>query len=309
MLKTGDVRRLFVQSVLSRGVMSEMLAKTIWKQCIQAIKDVDESVEFPDEDSEEANWNTFIASVNKTLDDLDFEFKLAHDEATGKKIYALVNRKDDEVAQLATDYTPAEIKYFRSIVEQIISASEEAFSISSLAALRDTGDVKPKTQAEITLGSFVAKGWVVKSKRGRYSLSTRTILELGAYLKSNYPDHILECMICKDIVTKGIACPTADCQVRMHLHCYTLSRRKRPSCPSCSQAWPADAKDMNPVGEAAASGEESSNRRRVQVKDEDEESHSRRSQAPRKSKGKSKSRGKHADMDTDDEEDQLEEDD
>lgn len=47
-------------------------------------------------------------------------------------------------------------------------APREAYSLSSLAALRAvselSGKAMSKTQAEIVLGSFVARGWLVKSR-------------------------------------------------------------------------------------------------------------------------------------------------
>jgi len=46
-------------------------------------------------------------------------------------------------------------------------APHEAFSVSSLAALRELSAIKSnmsKTQAEVVLGSFVAKGWLLKSR-------------------------------------------------------------------------------------------------------------------------------------------------
>lgn len=52
-------------------------------------------------------------------------------------------------------------------VEQIMLAPNESYSVSSLAALREVNALKgtmTKTQAEVVLGSFVAKGWLVKSK-------------------------------------------------------------------------------------------------------------------------------------------------
>jgi hypothetical protein len=53
-------------------------------------------------------------------------------------------------------------------IEQIMLAPNEAFSISSFAALREAGKipkpVMPKTQAEIVLRSFVMRGWLLQSK-------------------------------------------------------------------------------------------------------------------------------------------------
>ncbi len=97
-----------------------------------------------------------------------------------------VNRKGDQVAQMATEYTAAEIAYFKGVVrilspfkspvppkldcfqlEQIMLAPNESYCVSSLAALREVNSLKTnmtKTQAESVLGSFVAKGWLLKSK-------------------------------------------------------------------------------------------------------------------------------------------------
>jgi hypothetical protein len=96
-----------------------------------------------------------------------------------------VNRKDDPVAQLATDYTPAEISFFKGVVrppfttiecisqspqqvEQIMLASNESFSVSHLVALREISHLKlnlTKAQGEILLSSFVSKGWLKQDKK------------------------------------------------------------------------------------------------------------------------------------------------
>lgn len=52
-------------------------------------------------------------------------------------------------------------------VEQIMIAPNHSYSISSLAALREVNALTSpmtKTQAESVLASFVAKGWLLKSK-------------------------------------------------------------------------------------------------------------------------------------------------
>ena len=85
---------------------------------------------------------------------------------------------------MATDYNAVEIAFFKAIVrflstpaflftatipyqvEQIMLAPREAFSVSSLAALRELSTSKinmPKYQAETVLSSFVSKGWLLKS--------------------------------------------------------------------------------------------------------------------------------------------------
>lgn len=77
-----------------------------------------------------------MAKVNVSIDALDLEFKHLQDEETGREMYALVsqvvrvpftrfldkhvysqiNRKGDPIAQMATDYSPPEIAFFKAIV-------------------------------------------------------------------------------------------------------------------------------------------------------------------------------------------------
>ncbi|KAJ6630738.1 Nse1 non-SMC component of SMC5-6 complex-domain-containing protein [Mycena sp. CBHHK59/15] len=276
MVSSGDVQRLFLQAVLSRGVLSGKLAQTLWEKSKDAVMAADDSLDIPHtEDRDE--WNAFVKKVNDSLDPLDLEFRHLQEELTGREMYAIVNRKDDEIAQMATDYTPGEIAFFKAMVEQIMLAPRESFSISSLAALREISALKPKSnmsksQAEVVLASFVATGWLLKSKRGRYSLSTRALLELLPYLKSTYPDEITECTICLEIMTKGVACPTPNCKVRMHYHCHTKWMARHRECTTCNKDWPAEAKDMVPIGEGAVrDGEDGKRRVRKTADNSDEE--------------------------------------
>ncbi|KIL69676.1 hypothetical protein M378DRAFT_184086 [Amanita muscaria Koide BX008] len=265
-----DVQRLFLHAILSRAIVPEGLAKLLWKKSIEAVHAVDATLELPDPDSDDA-WYNFIAKVNKSLDELHLDFRRVEDESTGKPVYILVNAKSDEISQLATDYNPAEIAYFRALVEQIILAPRHSFSISSLGALRELSSIKPKsnmtkTQAETVLASFVARGWLRKSTRGRYSLSTRSVVELGPYLKTTFPEDIVECSACNKIMTQGMACSTG-CDHRLHYHCFANFRKRHSTCPQCGKDWPPNAKDkpLVPIGEdAARNGDDV--RRRVRIR-------------------------------------------
>jgi hypothetical protein len=66
-------------------------------------------------------------------------------------------------------------------------APHEAYSVSSLLALREVNSLKTnmtKAQAEIVLGSFVAKGWLLKSRRDTFKSltckNTDRSLDVGA---------------------------------------------------------------------------------------------------------------------------------
>ncbi|KAF8628330.1 hypothetical protein AX15_003875 [Amanita polypyramis BW_CC] len=169
MVTPNDIQRLYLQSILSRGLVSEPLAKLLWKKCIAAVDRVDNALDLPDPDNADA-WTSFLSKIIKSLDDLNLDFRRLVDESTGQPCYVIVNAKSDEIAQMATDYNPAEIAYFRALVEQIMLAPRQSFSISSLAALREISTIKPKsnmtkTQAEVVLASFVARGWLLRSRR------------------------------------------------------------------------------------------------------------------------------------------------
>ncbi|KAH9063372.1 hypothetical protein EDB87DRAFT_177028 [Lactarius vividus] len=260
MVSSGDVQRLFLQSVISRRVLSVDLAKALWKQSVEAVKAADDTIQINANTNSAEGWSDFLASLNRSLDPLDLELSRMRDEITGKDMYALVNRRDDEIARIASDYSPLEISYFRALVEQIMLAPNNSYSISSLAALREVNALTSpmtKTQAESVLASFVAKDWLLKSKKGRFSLSPRSLLELQPYLKSTYPDEILECTICFEILTHGHACPKAKCGVGMHHACYDTYRRTVGKCPQCSEDWGRAGNDkVVPIGEAAAPKDE-----------------------------------------------------
>ena len=57
-----------------------------------------------------------------------------------------------------------------------------------------------KTSAGNLLKSFVARGWLSKSKRGRYAMGPRAIVELGGWLFSEYPELMERCARCQKTV-------------------------------------------------------------------------------------------------------------
>ncbi|KIY50938.1 hypothetical protein FISHEDRAFT_38594 [Fistulina hepatica ATCC 64428] len=169
MVSAKDMDRLFLQAVLSRGVVTAKLARILWGKCILAVNNASEDLDLPVNTDDKDAWDGFLIKVNASLNDLDFEFRHFHDQVIDKDVYALVNRKGDEVAQMATDYSAVEIAFFKVVIEQIMLAPREAYSVSSLAALREISSIKPKTnmtksQGEALLSSFVARKWLVKSK-------------------------------------------------------------------------------------------------------------------------------------------------
>ncbi|KAF8136697.1 Nse1 non-SMC component of SMC5-6 complex-domain-containing protein [Boletus edulis] len=319
---SNNVQHLFLQAVFSRGILSFKHAQLLWKKCIDVVNKVANRVPPIAFNEGRQAWDKFVTEINTSLNPLDLEFRHLMDEQTGIEMYAVVNTKDDEIAQMATDYTPLEIAYFKAVVEQIMLASHEAYSVSSLAALREVSSLKSnmtKSQAEAVLASLVAKGWLLKSKRARYSLSTRALLELLPYLKSNYPEDCLECTICMEVITRGASCNTPNCKTRIHYHCFRKLRTRRGECPTCGVDWPQDVTGLKPVGEAAAKGGQEDGRRTRNKsttasdededemrmdEDEDEEPSQPKQSQPKQSQRRGKKKAVTMDVDEDEEEDE-----
>ncbi|THH11828.1 hypothetical protein EW145_g397 [Phellinidium pouzarii] len=227
---SNDIYRLFLQAAMSRRVMTESVSKKLWQLCTEAVAKADPTKNIQPGNSQN-EWNLFIDKITRMLDPLSLEFRIFTDELTGERMYAIVNAKGDEVAQLASDYNPVEIAFFKAIVEQIVIAPNNAFSVSSLAALREIAHLKTsmtKAQGEVTLASFVARGWL--------------------------------------IVTKGFVCATPNCKARLHKHCCKNYRKSKSTCPACRRQWNVDENEnedeaLRPIGEAAVKDGQDERRR------------------------------------------------
>ncbi|KAG9296433.1 hypothetical protein G9A89_015025 [Geosiphon pyriformis] len=227
-----NAHRLFLQASIAERVFLESKGLEIYKRVCEVTKNM-----FHQQDFE-----PFLDTINKRLNSMDMEFRKSLDESTGEALWALVNTSEDEIAKLATEYTPLEISYFKILIDMIVRADDEAFSVSAISALRECSRVKPpmtKNAAEQLIQRFVDDKWLVKSLSGRYSMSPRTILELQNYLKQEFDDEIKECTLCFDIVTKGQRCIVQQCSVRLHQHCAQryFSSQSEKVCPTCKANW------------------------------------------------------------------------
>jgi non-structural maintenance of chromosomes element 1 len=64
-----------------------------------------------------------------------------------------------------------------------------------------------------------------------------------------------------------MACFTANCKTRMHMHCFAVHRRHHATCPQCAQQWPQQVvAPLLPVGEGAAKDGVADERRRIRKK-------------------------------------------
>ncbi|KAK4053468.1 hypothetical protein OIV83_001635 [Microbotryomycetes sp. JL201] len=241
------VRHLFIQSILNRKLASEKLATAIYDRCCEIC-----GLEGAD------NFATFLADLNDRLSPLMLEIKRARDQETGAPQIVLTNSQADSVAKLATEFTAAEIAFFRSIVEAIVRARKLAYAILFQDAIK-LYKGSSRQAAQNTLRALVARGWLRLLPSGYVILSTRSLSELSTYIRQQFDQEddeeedaedserykaIVQCHACFDPVTIGYICPNPQCDVRLHKFCIAQKLGQSGRCPAsigdpegCSQQW------------------------------------------------------------------------
>ncbi|KAF9986294.1 hypothetical protein BGZ75_002010 [Mortierella antarctica] len=233
-----NLHRLFLQAAISRRLMTEATALDLYSQVCN----------LTEEPFDQDNFSDLITQMNEGLNSVELEFRRSQDEVTGAPIIALTNTNGQKIAQVATAYSPTELEYFKHLLDAIIMADDEAYCISSTAALHEAGNLKnaesktvtlTKRDAEVLLDRFVADKWFIRSGAGAYSLSMRALLELQTYLKETYEDQMQECTLCMETITKGQRCQVAACAARLHHHCASqyFKNMNNKVCPTCHTNW------------------------------------------------------------------------
>jgi hypothetical protein len=180
-----------------------------------------------------------------------------------------------------------------------MTAPSNAYCVSSLAAIREVnnmGSKMSKSTAENTLANLVAKGWLYKtpsvfrltflscskkitSRRGRYALSTRSLLELELYIRRTFQDEVIDCALCEQLLTLGYTCASNNtnhaaqkpCGTHMHKHCFASHRQNSTKCLACEIDWSKQGGVRHIGEEGAVDGfDDNLKRRRRQSEANDE---------------------------------------
>ncbi|KAL1411922.1 hypothetical protein Q8F55_002908 [Vanrija albida] len=238
-----DLHRVYIQSLLSRRAMTEDVALEMYKRAVGAVVLNDRDFR-PAHRANAEGLKSFLAEVSTLLEDVDMVVKRGRDETPqGRWWIVLCNTAPDAVGTHATDLTTLEVAFFRLVVKAIVQSYPHN-SIGSAAAVRLVRELKTATitnsQAQELLGALTSRGWLAKSKRGRYSIATRGILELDSYLKSEaeIEEFIQTCAMCEKIILAGMVCGYDECQAHYHEYCYNqLNRGDRGACRSCQKPF------------------------------------------------------------------------
>ncbi|KAI8374425.1 Nse1 non-SMC component of SMC5-6 complex-domain-containing protein [Radiomyces spectabilis] len=225
-----DRQRLFLQSLLSYKILDEDKAMELYRRVCQLTE------------KDQIDFAEFIASINKEINEMDIAIRRSHNQRDGQPILALVNTKEDEIAQIATHYTANEISYFRQLIELIMMSDDEDYAVQSMTALQLGQKMKPlltQKETEELLDRFVEDGWLYLTPTGVYTMDNRALLELQAYLRQQFGDVVKECLMCFEVITMGERCELQNCSSRIHRHCADGYFRTASSmvCPMCQTRW------------------------------------------------------------------------
>ncbi|KIR41235.1 hypothetical protein I307_04307 [Cryptococcus deuterogattii 99/473] len=256
------LHRVFIQSLLSRRVVSETIALELYKRAVAAVRAYDRQFNPPYAISSHG-VASFVTDVSTLLHSVSLEVIRTIDQRSDRAFFVLRNLDASEVASLATDLNSMEIEYLRNLIESIV-VSYPANSLA-IGQARDVINDSPLTQhkmtkshAESLLDALVSRGWLYKSKRIRFSLGVRALAELEIYLKNEFDQYVKSCAQCKRVVTEGIACSNEGCDCHIHNSCYArnIQRLANPVCPICLSSF----RDLAPrlVGEKSVSTMEDS---------------------------------------------------
>lgn len=218
-----DLNRAFVQVFLARNVLTFDQAQPL----LAAIFSIHEKKSVSAADVTQEDFSSMTAAANDALSPLDLEIRSAFHQETRERYYALVNTTSDALTQIATIHSTDEIAYVKRLLDYMFETNNiekrEAMCIAGKEALnlvragrRDTTGDESQTQAKLNLTSteaesllsqLVVEGWLDRSPKGFYSLSTRALMELGGWLLETYNDDenriqkIKSCQACKEIIT------------------------------------------------------------------------------------------------------------
>lgn len=290
--------RAFLQALMSRGTLTLRDAQSVLAAITSAADERGARVS-PDAITQD-QVRQYISEARRAVAPLDYDIRSTFHQTTRELVWALINAHSDPSTQLATSRTPDEMAFIKRLLDAMFETyntqRQEVMAVTAAQArkvarppARDNGpageadgdEPQPPPQhaadkglkhseVERLLPSLVDEGWFELSEEGFYSLSPRSLMELGTWLLEGYNDpdagredwqRIKFCEACKDIVTVGQRCPDRECNARLHDICteafWRTRRRGQKSCPKCETAWTG----ANYVGERSVTETAAAHRR------------------------------------------------
>lgn len=217
--------------MLSRKILFLQELKELLKVC----HDSDDESFNVNDDSE---IQRFISKVNSAISPFHMRLKAGVSEADGKRFYALINLKDDELSRCATMFKGDEMKYYKKLVHKIVESENGSMSSTEALNLADNVDgcrLQLRTAQEL-IDRWLELG-CLSQEGGKLSLSPLSLCEMEPYLQQQFGDELKKCQMCKQICLQGHICSNASCGIKMHHHCAEQFFRASATeaCPKCHQ--------------------------------------------------------------------------
>ncbi|CAM6089314.1 unnamed protein product [Calypogeia fissa] len=247
----------FLQAVMRRGPLSEKAAMAIYKSLVLSTGE---------------GFVQFLLAINKELEFVQMEVKKVMNQYDGKEFYGLINTLPSKEAKLGTQFTQAQIVFFKALMEVIVQDPTASGVISSITAMNlplepqqgesqdettQAGPVKLSMQArQEALALLEAEQLLTRTADGGWALGVKAFLELRSVFRNL---EVPFCEVCNEAAIKAQLCSTRDCPKRIHAYCLargSQSRNQRPKCPGCKTEWAQPHQNGGPGDEEPAEDEE-----------------------------------------------------
>eukprot|EP01080_Neovahlkampfia_damariscottae_P001755 gene1755-524_t len=126
----------------------------------------------------------YIGTINESLSDFHFRIQVLVHPKTNKTFFGMINQVDDDISQLATNFTSNELLFFKAILAEIVQADEESKTFLEVDAINERGKIGAE-EAENTLNRFIKENWLsVENHVLWYGI--RTLLDLRMYIDNEF---------------------------------------------------------------------------------------------------------------------------
>ncbi|KAI0160909.1 Nse1 non-SMC component of SMC5-6 complex-domain-containing protein [Hypoxylon sp. FL1284] len=215
-----DGNRAFLQAFLARGSMTLKEARPILASIFSAQEKLEKG-----EDAEPTaagdvtveDVESYVSAASAAASPFDMEIRSARHQATGERVWALVNTTSDPQTQLATLYSAEEMVFVRRVLDAMFDKFNtprmemmcldgmQANKLRSAPRESNAGennnddedeDGQPQqtqslkglksSEVEHVMRTMVESGWFDRSRDGFYSLSARALMELRGWLVDMY---------------------------------------------------------------------------------------------------------------------------
>jgi len=186
------------------------------------------------------DFHHHISDINDKLRSLAMEIRKAVAEDDGVMYHALVNTRQDDTVNAATELNFAQLTFFKKVLEKIVVGDTMGY-IRGLDANNLGKSCEPPmsfTKSEEIVENLIKSKWLAKVDEG-ITLGVRSMLELRPYIELFYGESLPDCVLCSEAVLRGTSCSSDRCGTKMHVHCQEkwFHGNKDKKCPTCTLPW------------------------------------------------------------------------